>query len=52
VAQLEKWKGRLTLREVEEIFDVIDAFGLDFHRKDSLRPDQRALGVLHTSGQF
>jgi hypothetical protein len=51
-AQLGKWKGRLTSREVDEIFVFLDAFGLAFYAKDSLEPDHRALGSPSALGQF
>jgi hypothetical protein len=45
-AQLGKWKEGLTLREVDEVFGFLDAFRLDFYRKDSVQPDHRALRTM------
>jgi hypothetical protein len=41
-AQLGKWQERLTRAEVDEIFSLLDAFGLSVYRKGSLEPDHRA----------
>jgi hypothetical protein len=45
-AQLGKWQDRLTRGEVNEVFSLLDAFGLSFYRKDSLEPDHRAIRTL------
>lgn len=45
-AQLGKWQERLTPAEVDEVFSLLDAFGLSVYRKDSLEPDHGATRTL------
>ena len=45
-AQLGKWQDRLSPNEIDDVFSVVDAFGLDFYRRDSLEPVHEAIRGL------
>jgi hypothetical protein len=49
--QLSKWKKKLSTEQIEEILDIVEAFGLDFYT-DALEPDYARIEGLASDVQF
>lgn len=46
--QLSKWRRKLTEEQIEDVFEVVEAFGLDFYSRE-LEPDYDPMNVFQDS---